>query len=329
MRRFYIILSVLFLSACTKNHYPSLDEEPVICMNARFNTADTLHKVYISRSYVNTVTRLPGQVVQLHVGDGPADTAHVRQDGAAWFHRTIETGETVKVSTDGASASASGQPVPRAELLDEVCSLNEEKGKVTVRIHKRSGNTNFYLLQILTKVVAIRDNDGAILQNTETACRQHHDIFPLQKYPELFVIDEDNFTDRDCYEITTEFTTGLLPMHSMSNTYEKIVDGQLVRELASYTAISSLSVRVSALTHDDYWMLRYANLGFGDQGNLGVTSAYIPLVTLPTIYPENVSGGIGLVTVRTTKTLPVAAWELHYDIDNYHNPEATPIPVSF
>ena len=87
--------------------------------------------------------------------------------------------------------------------------------------------------------------------------------------------------------------------------------------------------RISALNRDDYWTLRYLvdDPAYALGSNLDGVMSYLPLETIPKNYPENVSGGIGLVSVRSALEIPIAKWVCHYDIHNYFNPDASPIPV--
>ena len=57
--------------------------------------------------------------------------------------------------------------------------------------------------------------------------------------------------------------------------------------------------------------------------NLNGVLSMLPLETIPKTYPGNVSGGIGLVSVRSALEIPIAKWVCNYDINNYDNPDAT------
>ncbi len=52
----------------------------------------------------------------------------------------------------------------------------------------------------------------------------------------------------------------------------------------------------------------------------------LPLEMIPKTYPGNVSGGIGLVSVRSALEIPIAKWVCNYDINNYDNPDAKLLP---
>ncbi len=298
-------------------------------MNARLNTADTLHKVQIKGSDVNRTVSMTGAVVTLQVGDAPSDTARVRSDGFAYFNRIIKASDIVTLSSGKASATVSGLQVPEGDILEASYSLTGKKATVKARIRRNPDTDNLYILQLVTYQHAIRDNDKEVLLDRSTIYTLNLESYPLQKYPRMFLVDSDAFLDDDSCDITVEGLTEFLEAHKMSSLFGRIENNKQVFEPESYTRTILFCARISALNRDDYWTLRYLvdDPAYALGPNLNGVLSMLPLETIPKTYPGNVSGGIGLVSVRSALEIPIAKWVCHYDIHNYFNPDASPIPV--
>lgn len=330
MKIIHIIPLIILAASCTHDYFPSTgSDETLICMNARLNTADTLHKVQIKGSDVNRTVSMTGAVVTLQVGDAPSDTAYVRSDGFAYFNRIIKAADIVTLSSGKASATVSGLQVPEGDILEASYSLTGKKAKVKARIRRNPDTDNLYILQLVTYQHAIRDNDKEVLLDRSTIHTLNLESYPLQKYPRMFLVDSDAFWDGDSCDITVEGLTEFLEVHKMSSLFAHIEDNKQVFEPESYTRTILFCARISALNRDDYWTLRYLvdDPAYALGSNLDGVMSYLPLETIPKNYPENVSGGIGLVSVRSALEIPIAKWVCHYDIHNYFNPDASPIPV--
>lgn len=330
MKIIHIIPLIILLASCTHDYFPSTgSDETLICMNARLNTADTLHKVQIKGSDVNRTVSMTGAVVTLQVGDAPSDTARVRSDGFAYFNRIIKAADIVTLSSLKASATVSGLQVPEGDILEASYSLTDKKATVKARIRRNPDTDNLYILQLVTYQHAIRDNDKEVLLDTSTIHTLNLESYPLQKYPRMFLVDSDAFLNGDSCDITVEGLTEFLEAHKMSSLFGRIEDNKQVFEPESYTRTILFCARISALNRDDYWTLRYLvdDPAYALGSNLDGVMSYLPLETIPKNYPENVSGGIGLVSVRSALEIPIAKWVCHYDIHNYFNPDASPIPV--
>ncbi len=298
-------------------------------MNARLNTADTLHKVQIKGSDVNRTVSMTGAVVTLQVGDAPSDTARVRSDGFAYFNRIIKASDIVTLSSGKASATVSGLQVPEGDILEASYSLTGKKATVKARIRRNPDTDNLYILQLVTYQHAIRDNDKEVLLDRSTIYTLNLESYPLQKYPRMFLVDSDAFWDDDSCDITVEGLTEFLEAHKMSSLFGRIENNKQVFEPESYTRTILFCARISALNRDDYWTLRYLvdDPAYALGPNLNGVLSMLPLETIPKTYPGNISGGIGLVSVRSALEIPIAKWVCHYDIHNYFNPDASPIPV--
>lgn len=333
MKTVHIIPLIIFLASCTHDYFPTTgNENTLICMNARLNTADTLHKVQIKGSDVNRTISMTGAVVTLQVGDAPSDTAQVRSDGFAYFNRTIKAADIVNLRSGNASATVSGLQVPDGVILDASYSLTGKKATVKARIRRNPDTDNLYILQLVTHQHAIRDNDKEVLLDRSTIYTLNLESYPLQKYPRMLLVDSDAFLDGDSCDITIEGDTDFLKgynTHSMSSKFLRIEDNKQVFEPESYTRTVLFCARISALNRDDYWTLRYLvdDPAYALGPNLNGVLSMLPLETIPKTYPGNVSGGIGLVSVRSALEIPIAKWLCHYDINNYYNPDATPLPL--
>lgn len=331
MKIIHIIPLIILVASCTHDYFPSTgSNETLICMNARLNTADTLHKVQIKGSDVNRTVSMTDMVVTMKVGDSPSDTAHVRSDGFAYFKRIIKAADIVNLRSGNASATVSGLQVPEGGILDASYSLKGDKATVKARIRRNPDTENFYIIQLVTYQHAVRDNDNEVVFDTTRVNTLTMDAYPLQKYPRMFVVDPDAFGDKEDYcDITVEGLTEFLEAHKMSSLFGRIEDNKQVFEPESYTRTILFCARISALNRDDYWTLRYLvdDPAYALGSNLDGVMSYLPLETIPKNYPENVSGGIGLVSVRSALEIPIAKWVCHYDIHNYFNPDASPIPV--
>ncbi len=330
MKIIHIIPLIILLASCTHDYFPSTgSDETLICMNARLNTADTLHKVQIKGSDVNRTVSMTGAVVTLQVGDAPSDTARVRSDGFAYFNRIIKASDIVTLSSGKASATVSGLQVPEGDILEASYSLTGKKATVKARIRRNPDTDNLYILQLVTYQHAIRDNDKEVLLDRSTIYTLNLESYPLQKYPRMFLVDSDAFLDDDSCDITVEGLTEFLEAHKMSSLFGRIENNKQVFEPESYTRTILFCARISALNRDDYWTLRYLvdDPAYALGPNLNGVLSMLPLETIPKTYPGNVSGGIGLVSVRSALEIPIAKWVCHYDIHNYFNPDASPIPV--
>ncbi len=330
MKIIHIIPLIILLASCTHDYFPSTgSDETLICMNARLNTADTLHKVQIKGSDVNRTVSMTGAVVTLQVGDAPSDTARVRSDGFAYFNRIIKASDIVTLSSGKASATVSGLQVPEGDILEASYSLTGKKATVKARIRRNPDTDNLYILQLVTYQHAIRDNDKEVLLDRSTIYTLNLESYPLQKYPRMFLVDSDAFWDDDSCDITVEGLTEFLEAHKMSSLFGRIENNKQVFEPESYTRTILFCARISALNRDDYWTLRYLvdDPAYALGPNLNGVLSMLPLETIPKTYPGNVSGGIGLVSVRSALEIPIAKWVCHYDIHNYFNPDASPIPV--
>ena len=330
MKIIHIIPLIILLASCTHDYFPSTgSDETLICMNARLNTADTLHKVQIKGSDVNRTVSMTGAVVTLQVGDAPSDTARVRSDGFAYFNRIIKASDIVTLSSGKASATVSGLQVPEGDILEASYSLTGKKATVKARIRRNPDTDNLYILQLVTYQHAIRDNDNEVLLDRSTIYTLNLESYPLQKYPRMFLVDSDAFLDDDSCDITVEGLTEFLEAHKMSSLFGRIENNKQVFEPESYTRTILFCARISALNRDDYWTLRYLvdDPAYALGPNLNGVLSMLPLETIPKTYPGNVSGGIGLVSVRSALEIPIAKWVCHYDIHNYFNPDASPIPV--
>jgi hypothetical protein len=330
MKIIHIIPLIILLASCTHDYFPSTgSDETLICMNARLNTADTLHKVQIKGSDVNRTVSMTGAVVTLQVGDAPSDTARVRSDGFAYFNSIIKASDIVTLSSGKASATVSGLQVPEGDILEASYSLTGKKATVKARIRRNPDTDNLYILQLVTYQHAIRDNDKEVLLDRSTIYTLNLESYPLQKYPRMFLVDSDAFLDDDSCDITVEGLTEFLEAHKMSSLFGRIENNKQVFEPESYTRTILFCARISALNRDDYWTLRYLvdDPAYALGPNLNGVLSMLPLETIPKTYPGNVSGGIGLVSVRSALEIPIAKWVCHYDIHNYFNPDASPIPV--
>lgn len=330
MRTIHIIPLVLLLASCHHDYFlTSGNEDTIICMNARLNTADTIHKVHVSGSNVNRTVKMTGEVVTMKVGENPSDTAHVRSDGFAYFNSVIKAADITSLSCGQASVNVSGMEEPEGSILDASYSLTGKESAVKVRIRRNPDSENFYIIQLVSYQHAVRDNDKKVLLDSKTVHTLNMDSYPLQKYPRMFLVDSDAFGADDHCDIMLNGLTDFLPIHHMSSHYIYVEDNKQVREPETYTRTVLFCVRISALNRDDYWTLRYLvdDPAYALGSNIDGAQSYLPLETIPKIYPENVVGGIGLVSVRTAREIAVAKWVCHYNIHNYENPDATLLPI--
>ena len=236
MRKYHYIPLILALaSSCTHDYFPSTGgEDTVICMNARLNTAETKHKVQITGSEVNRTIPMENAVVIMSVGEGPSDTAHVRRDGFAYFDKAIKASDTIRLSSGAASVSVSGLPEPEGSILDATYSLRYSPAgsTVKVRIRRNPDTDNFYIVQLVTRQYAIRDNNQEVLMDDSlTILKLDMEPYPLQKYPRMFVVDSDAFGDNDYCDITlyAVFVAGF-------GDLTQVVQGEILRRARAHSA---------------------------------------------------------------------------------------------
>lgn len=325
----YIISALILAVSCTHAYFTENDGgNAPLCINARINTADSVHTVFVSGAGTSGAISKNGAAVSLQVNGGDIETARVDEDGAALFRKIVKPSDEVHINCSDVSATVSGTTAPMASVINASYNLLErEESAVTVRIQKNENSDNFYIVQLVSFQKAWRDFDNKLLTSEGTIHKlTGNDDNPRQPYSTLVIVDADSFQDSDFCDVIVKCRPDFSRKHDMTNRDVVLVDDHIeyVRD-PTYTRIIEYKVRVSALTPDDYWTLRYyTDSPFAMLGpNLDNSLSSLPLETIPKVYPENVNGGLGLVCVRTATELPIVTWECHYTIHNYANPEVT------
>lgn len=320
------MLILLLAISCSRAYFPLQDEDDIqICLSARLNTADTLHRVLAAGAAMNRVVGMPGGHLSVRIGDGEPRAVLVGSDQYAVFSARILPSDTVRLGYGKAKVSVRGQAVPQAEILGGWYSRKDSLSQATVRIGRDPQGENFYLVQLVVRDDAWRDNDGKRVLAESRLLELDVSDSPLQQMPRMLVVEGDDFGEDGFCTLTIRGTSIFfagLP-HEISSPYIRYEGGKMILEPEAYTRILQVSARISTLDREDYWTLKYLS----DESWAGLLpgSAVNELYTftgiVPKVFPENVEDGIGLVTVRSAVELPLATVECHYDHRNYTSPE--------
>ena len=323
------------------------------------STLDSSHDIYLSWSYPDRVAAIPGASVVCTINgvehkaveyipteEEESGYYGLRTATKYTFDATFKAGDVVKVeaSKDGKKAW-SELVVPQQPILSKVdtqtvvrtmhyqdlfdtSTYEEEYLDVTSKIRDIAGEDNFYTLncnKTMDFTFYITDEDG----NVGT----RHDSFNQDLSFETFNdrILEDGYASQ-----RGTLLEELLPTNEMHGFSDKeFKDGEATLKFSVQTynlkdyfynyyyfpaganraiAKTTMQVRLSTISHDYYNYLRALN-------NM-VTYGYdVSIIIEPTMLPNNVRDGYGMVVVRSEAVASFDLGEFEFDL-NYYGPYA-------
>lgn len=324
MRDFLLFPAFLLaFVSCQSVEFPAQDgPERMLCLNARFSTADTLHTLYLACSEYTGITQADGTTVQAWVNGIPVQADAPDDKGICLLHARIRPSDTVSL-TAGAPGCPDAHvvtlPVSVPEFRVENMTYTSADNKVHCRLQILDApeEDNYYLVQLFVHREVVR-SDGETVLDLYSELSPDRSEDPLQTDPAFL------FTDRTFPggTKTVELTAVVPILKQTHNTllYREYFDEETqswVKEKISYVSRNTLIARVSSLSEQDYWTSAWTMAERNQESTL--QAILFGLKDIP-VYPQNVQGGLGLVCTRSADEYHVY-FEFHYDINSYWNPE--------
>lgn len=352
-----LLLTLPLLGACTRTLFPDpTGPEKLIALEARLNTADTLHTVYASYSLHDDVVPADDLTIACYVnGEKKAETteyeAYTTQANAYRLRADIAPGDVVRIvavppgGAANAEAEATAPPAPlleRVEIDGDLSGVgNGETLLVRIRLKDTPGERNWYRLQLFRRQ-----------ETVDVTCEEHFgpsrnarcghvaaEVFPgTEKEPLLnpTASEPADQRDRDYFLNRHNFFTDEL---FMDGTYTLQVRAAaalfLLPELSSWTDTgdywdedSGKIVRYPMVYRTDREMVvrisaltrtDFLRARLWEQNRFSLTGFYFfdELFSEEMAYPENVQGGIGCVSVRSVSEIRQDLGSVRFDCDQF------------
>ena len=331
-RWFSLFLLPLLLAACETLIYPDLPfEGDVLVMNARLSTADSVHTVHLAWSRRDSVAYVADAAVSCRVNGVAVATASGAKEGAYTFEARFAPGDEVVLAADAAGHHAEAAvtvpatPVvdhPRWDRVRHAETAEEEPRdyyRVKVDVHDIPGQRNFYKAGLWSSYSVpglggyVRDEaTGEYVQGTLSVTRQVRERYVTNCYDPLLGSSLDlSFGANDPYWTADELNYSrnlwnLFPDTSFADGVHTLVLAGRCSEVMrrpsatfepdrQYEADACIRVRVFSLSEEDW---RHLNMSRADLADFSIAGLDIDVYEQTQPYPENVTGGMGFVTVE-------------------------------
>lgn len=348
----------LLLASCEnviKYEYDKNDGR--ITILSAMSTLDSSHDVYLSWSYPDRVAAIPGASVVCTINgvehkaveyipteDEQSGYYGMRTVTKYTFDAIFKPGDEVRIeaSKDGKKAWTE-LTVPQKPILTQVdtqtvvrtmhyqdlfdtSTYEEEYLDVTSKIRDIAGEDNYYTLNCSKRLdftFYVRDEESDELKTTK-------DLFVTDL---SFVTFNDRILEDGYASQRGTLLEELLPtneMHGFSDKEFKDGEATLKFSVESYSlndfynyyfypvgvsralAKATMQVRLSTISRDYYNYLRALN-------NMMTYGYDVSIIIEPTMLPNNVTNGYGMVVVRSEEVVSFDMGETEYDL-NYYGP---------
>ena len=287
MRR-YILLITTFLVAvsCSQMMVPELGgADRILCLNARLYTADSLHTVSACYGCRTGVEPAPGTVVTCYVNGVKADVAVADSLGDVILKVLIAPSDTVVVRAEAPLAPPveAEAVAPSAPCLKRASIEIEDYYYVLMQMADYNAGEDYYVVKIYEDDIVYNQDSGEVVLLESTGSLSHGEqaqVFSDHGFDGAANTMKINFSASKRYSY--------MYRHYGSWDYEESVKQRFVQ-------LTSIRLQLCSLCREDYWtsfLLSGGNYWEGFENPLDQIGG-------PKVYPCNVSGGAGLVAVRS------------------------------
>ena len=293
MKRYFYILAALLASACSEGIVPDIPgAETMLCLSGTLNTSDTLHTLYASYSRRADALAASGARVRCYIDGELQDVGTVGEDGKVALRADICPGDSVRFVAESdapvATADLNVLPAARFELLSH--EIKDGRLLLGCRLWDDPEKDNFYKLDI-----SLERTDTVVLYGGHVVSRTEHADLNT-------AFSDSPVVNGNSFRIFSDgtFSGASIPLCA------KLYDGYLrdrARNSWRSNMVSRMNIvmKIYSLDIQDYWtsVILSGSLWGGaldpseTWGDFGI----------PDIYPCNVSGGVGLVSVRTVTSI--------------------------
>lgn len=334
---FVPVLSILLYSCTKELTYHRDDIEPQLLVNAQMTVGDTLHVVYLAISNDVTVEKIKSGSVRCLVNGKPSadavlddrdddlfitnertglldNKASQMKQARFSFKADFKPGDIVRIeaeANDGAFKAASEVIVPKAPeivIADTLYQKDPSKpdsftsGEYRIRLKGKdfAGENNYYRIKMgfsrIDKMFknADKDNDA---KEWDSIWDFHY--ITLDKGNDAILNDGAPVDDLDLYDTSENlfrvfsdkmFADGTFNIGLTTPSLAVNENPSSTEEFDHAESESTLSVIVSGITEEEYHYLKALSIYlFRDES----------IMTEPVSFPDNVEGGVGLVSIST------------------------------
>ena len=326
MKRTIYLLFLAAVVSCRGEIMLPLDGPEVMpVMNARLSTADAEHEVTVDYSYLHGTKEATDASVKMILNGNSIEAKQktaMRHDEYApapdptnvyTVHADIVPGDVVELVAETPYGKASSKTtIPEYPRIQSVKIDGYNPEKKILRASVRFDDdfvSGYYLVESWLMQTAIIENTGELEDESSVFCGSR--VFSDKTIRRNGALADVVYGEDDITKIIKLDNHGI--PHSMRSDYQTYDENthEFVMEKVWYSRKVDLRVRVSAISQEDYFMLKDSI----DQGivlDFGTAESIRP--------PMNVEGGLGLVCPRSCVEYSLPFMEQsHYSVDDYPN----------
>lgn len=285
MRRYLLLIFILpLVASCSQMVVPEpVGADRILCLNARLYTADTLHTVSACYGGRTSVEPAPGTVVTCFVNGVKADEALADSLGDALLQARIEPGDTICITAEAPlAASVIAKSVAPSAPAMGYAYIEGNPCVCSMQVADSTPEEDYYVVKLYEDDLIYNKDSGDVVLQERSASR----VFGEQRQV---------FSDHTFAGSTKTMKVGF----SGSNRYHYMYKhyGSYDYEVSTkqrFVLLTSIRLRLCSLCAEDYWT---SFLLSGDSWD-GFENPF-DQIGGPKVYPCNVSGGAGLVAVRS------------------------------
>ncbi len=284
MRRYLLLIFILpLVASCSQMIVPApVGADRILCLNARLYTADTLHTVSACYGGRTSVEPAPGTVVTCFVNGVKADEALADSLGDALLQARIEPGDTICITAEAPLAASviAKSVAPSAPSIGY--AYIDDNPSVCMQVADSTPAEDYYVVKLYEDdlvynkdggEVVLQERSGSLVLGDQGGVFSDHSFAGAAKTMNVI------FRGSNRYHYMYK--------HYGSYDYE-------VSKKQRFVLLTSIRLRLCSLCAEDYWT---SFLLSGDSWD-GFENP-LDQIGGPKVYPCNVSGGAGLVAVRS------------------------------
>ena len=337
MRKIYIIAGLFLLASCETLLVPDpMGPERQIALQARLMTTDTIHTVHAAYSMHDALVQAKDLTIACYVnGECVAVTSEseVEEVGnyderdAPWraysFRADIHPGDSVRIEAIGPAERATASvkapdapPVPEVSV-ERIPSMSGNRAlddyRFRIHVKDQPGKRNWYRLATYQRQVVdeyrtaeygyrfgwqgeegwycLIDRTEVIQMDNTMDSMLNPEARTVDKWDKDYLANEYNFFSDELFEdgaVDLTLEAPVYPFFKVTNTASY--------PMCTYHGVFSALFDLQNLSREDYLNSRMQEMEHLSLTGVGIVDG---LFSEDLVLPENVKGGIGLVTVRS------------------------------